>query len=103
MGKEPPALRSEYLEYKVVETSTVHDQALEEIINEWVPRGWDFDGFHFVTNVSSRRPVLAFVLLTRPRARQDPGGKEQSVPDDAQEHDGRETPSLSRDGTHAAP
>jgi len=36
------------IEYKVAETSIVTDDQLEGIINEWVGRGWSFDGIHFV-------------------------------------------------------
>ena len=53
------------IEYKVVETSIVTDAEVEEIINAWVGRGWSFDGMHFVTRVSSKRPSMAFVLFTR--------------------------------------
>lgn len=51
--------------YKVVETSTVTDQALEEIINEFTTKGWDFDGIQFSMREASRRPSMAFVIFTR--------------------------------------
>ena len=51
--------------YKVVEASTVTDEALEAIINEWVARGWALDGIQFAMRESSKRPAMAFVLLTR--------------------------------------
>jgi hypothetical protein len=51
--------------YKVVEASTVTDEALERIINEWVGRGWAFDGLQFAMRESSKRPAMAFVLFTR--------------------------------------
>ena len=53
------------LQYKIVETSTVTDEELERIVNEWVGSGWDFEGFQFVVKESSRRPAMAFVLFTR--------------------------------------
>jgi hypothetical protein len=53
------------LRYKVVETSLVTDEALEEIINEWTARGWQFDGIHFAMREASKRPAMAFVLFTR--------------------------------------
>jgi hypothetical protein len=53
------------LRYKVVETSLVTDEALEEIINEWTARGWQFDGIHFAVREASKRPAMAFVLFTR--------------------------------------
>lgn len=53
------------LQYKVVETSTVSDEELERIVNEWVARGWRFDGFHFAMRESSKRPAMAFVAFTR--------------------------------------
>jgi hypothetical protein len=53
------------LVYKVVETSTVTDEELERILNEWTPRGWTLDGIRFVARDSSRRPAMAFVTFTR--------------------------------------
>ncbi len=51
--------------YKFVELSIVTDETLEETVNEWVARGWAFDAIRFVTNESSRRPVMAFVSFVR--------------------------------------
>jgi hypothetical protein len=53
------------LVYKVVETSTVTDEELERILNEWVPRGWSLDGIRFAPREASRRPAMAFVTFTR--------------------------------------
>jgi len=53
------------IEYKVVETSTVTDDELERIINEWLGRGWSFDGIHFVIREASRRPSMAFLMFTK--------------------------------------
>lgn len=52
-------------EYKVVETSTVTDDTLETIINEWVSQGWHYDGMQFVKSDASKRPTMAFILFTR--------------------------------------
>jgi len=52
------------LRYKVIETSAVTDDALEAIINEWVGKGWHFDGIQFAIRDASRRPSMAFVLFT---------------------------------------
>jgi hypothetical protein len=51
--------------YKVVETSDVTDQALEDILNEWTAQGWVFDTLHFAMRESSKRPSMAFVTFTR--------------------------------------
>lgn len=51
--------------YKVVEASTVTDEALERIINAWAGEGWAFDGIQFAMRESSKRPAMAFVLFTR--------------------------------------
>lgn len=59
-GKSAPQLV-----YKVVETSAVHDLALEEILNTWVRQGWRFESIQFVVSPASRRPTLAFILFTR--------------------------------------
>ena len=53
------------LAYKVVETSTVTDESLESIINDYVKKGWAFDGVQFAMRESSKRPAMAFVLFTR--------------------------------------
>ncbi len=51
--------------YKVVETQTVTDEELERIINEWVPKGWVYDGMQFAMRDSSKRPAMAFLTFTR--------------------------------------
>ncbi len=54
------------LRYKIVETSTVTDDELERIVNEWVSQGWELDGFQFVNRESSQRPAMAFIIFTTP-------------------------------------
>jgi hypothetical protein len=51
--------------YKVVETSTVTDEELERILNEWTAKGFVFESVRFVTSVSSKRPTMAFVFFTK--------------------------------------
>lgn len=51
--------------YKVVETSTVTDEELERILNEWTVQGWSFDGVQFAMRDASKRPSMAFVTFTR--------------------------------------
>ncbi|MBW2699815.1 MAG: DUF4177 domain-containing protein [Deltaproteobacteria bacterium] len=53
------------LAYKVVETSIVTDESIEEIINQWVAEGWNLDGIQFAMREASKRPAMAFVLFTR--------------------------------------
>lgn len=53
------------LQYKVVELSSVDEHTVERTINEWVPRGWKFDGLQFAMRESSKRPSMAFVFFTR--------------------------------------
>jgi hypothetical protein len=53
------------MQYKIVETSSVTDEDLERIVNEWVETGWAFEGFQFVVKESSKRPSMAFVIFTR--------------------------------------
>jgi hypothetical protein len=52
-------------QYKVVETSTVSDEELETILNEWTGRGWTLESIQFAMRDASRRPSMAFVLFTR--------------------------------------
>jgi hypothetical protein len=54
-------------EYKIVELSTVTDEELEKVINEWVQKGWTFEGTQFAMRETSKRPAMAFVTFTRPR------------------------------------
>jgi hypothetical protein len=53
------------LRFKVVETSSVTDEELERVVNEWVAQGWSFEGFHFAMRESSKRPSMVFVTFTR--------------------------------------
>ena len=55
-------------QYKVVETSDVTDSTLEKIINELGEQGWRYESMQFVNRDASRRPSMAFILFTRPRA-----------------------------------
>jgi hypothetical protein len=57
------------VEYKVVETSLVTDDTLEEILNTWTARGWHYDGMQFAMREASKRPAMAFVLFTRKPSR----------------------------------
>lgn len=52
-------------QYKVVELSNVTDETIEETLNEWAAKGWQYDGMQFAMRESSKRPAMAFVLFTR--------------------------------------
>jgi hypothetical protein len=51
--------------FKVVETSSVTDEELESILNEWTEQGWKLDNIQFAMRESSKRPSMAFVTFTR--------------------------------------
>jgi hypothetical protein len=51
--------------YKVIETSTVTEDIIEKIVNEWVPKGWQFDNIQFVIRDASKRPAMAFLFFVR--------------------------------------
>lgn len=51
--------------YKVVEVSTVTEDELESVINQYTKEGWNYDGMQFAMRESSKRPSMAFVLFTR--------------------------------------
>lgn len=51
--------------YKVVEVTTVTDEELENVFNEWTAEGWRLDGVQFAMRDSSKRPSMAFVTFTR--------------------------------------
>jgi hypothetical protein len=52
-------------QYKFVELTPVTDETLENCVNEWVGKGWAFDGVRFVTTDHSKRPGMAFVSFVR--------------------------------------
>ncbi len=62
------------LVYKVVELSSVSDQEIEAVLNEWTGRGWSFDTMQFAMRESSKRPAMAFVCFTRQVAEDEAGG-----------------------------
>jgi hypothetical protein len=51
--------------YKVVEVNMVTEDTLEEVLNEWSPQGWHFEGMHFAMRESQKRPSMAFVIFTK--------------------------------------
>jgi len=55
-------------EYKFVEVSTVTDDELTRVVNEWVKQGWTFEGIQFAMREASKRPAMAFVAFTRSSA-----------------------------------
>ncbi len=83
----PPAPRPRGLLFKVVELSTVDESSLQDAVNEWVQRGWTFDGVQFAMRESSRRPAMAFVFFTREAAAKEleaPGAARS--PEEAERH-----------------
>ena len=56
---------AESIVYKFVELSLVTDETIEQTVNEWVAKGWQFDGIRFVMTDSSRRPAMAFISFTK--------------------------------------
>lgn len=66
-------------EYRYVETSTVTDDELTRLVNEYTLDGWQYDSVQFAMRESSKRPAMAFLLFTRPR--EDP--KLDASPSDA--------------------
>ena len=50
-------------QFKVVETSTVTDEAIQDILNEWTPKGWQLESIQFVRSDASRRPAMAFLIF----------------------------------------
>jgi tRNA1(Val) A37 N6-methylase TrmN6 len=49
------------LRYKFIELSIVTEQTIEDVVNDWVGRGWQLEGIRFVTSEHTKRPVMAFV------------------------------------------
>ena len=53
------------MRYKVVETMTVTDDLIADLINEWTKKGWAFEYVQFVMRDASKRPAMAFIFFTR--------------------------------------
>jgi hypothetical protein len=51
--------------YKIIETSVVTDEEIERILNDWTGKGYAFESIQFVTQISSKRPTMAFVFFTK--------------------------------------
>jgi len=62
---EGPKIPAKVTRWKGVETSSVTDDDLESIVNEWTGLGWVFEGMQFAMRESSKRPAMAFVLFTK--------------------------------------
>jgi hypothetical protein len=96
------------LHYKIVELSHVDEIALERTLNEWVPKGWTFDGVQFAMRESSKRPSMAFVFFTRegeplPAAAPEPSADAFRPPHEAQAHLRRLAGEPSRQAPRADP
>ena len=50
--------------YKVVELSMVSDESIEDALNTWTRKGWNFESLHFAMGTGSRRPAMAFIFFT---------------------------------------
>lgn len=53
------------LRYKVVEVTTVTEDALTDVLNRTTRDGWGFDAMHFAMREGGRRPAMAFLVFTR--------------------------------------
>ncbi|MDQ3266660.1 MAG: hypothetical protein M3Y59_23925 [Myxococcota bacterium] len=65
LGRAPIVRQPGFLQYKVVELSTVDEGGLEHTLNHWTRLGWNLDGVQFAMRESSKRPAMAFVFFTR--------------------------------------
>jgi hypothetical protein len=63
--------------YKVVELSSVTDEEIEAVLNEWTAKGWTFDTMQFAMRESSKRPSMVFITFTRPDDSDDGGPARQ--------------------------
>jgi hypothetical protein len=59
------------LHWKVVELSSVTDDAIESCLNEWTQQGWTFENMQFAMRDSSKRPSMAFISFTREQGSDD--------------------------------
>ncbi len=73
----PAEFQPNAVHYKIIELSTVTDETIEGVLNEWTSRGWIFDQIQFVVRDASRRPSMAFLFFIRPVATGEPATFEQ--------------------------
>ncbi len=52
------------INYKVIELTTVTDEEMEDTLNAWTAKGWNFEGIQFAMKDSSKRPSMAFIMFT---------------------------------------
>ena len=55
------------VKYKVVELGVVTDEEIERVVNEWVSKGYTYEGVQFAMRESSKRPSMAYVFFTTGR------------------------------------
>lgn len=53
------------MEYKVIELTNVTDMDIENVINEWTGKGWNFEYVQFAMREASKRPSMAFVYFSK--------------------------------------
>ncbi|WP_233189401.1 DUF4177 domain-containing protein [Geothermobacter hydrogeniphilus] len=58
-------MKMQPVNYKVIELTTVTDESLEEVLNQWSGEGWQLESIQFAMRESSRRPAMAFVIFIR--------------------------------------
>ncbi|WP_245803904.1 DUF4177 domain-containing protein [Geothermobacter hydrogeniphilus] len=58
-------MKMQPINYKVIELTTVTDESLEEVLNQWSGEGWQLESIQFAMRESSRRPAMAFVIFIR--------------------------------------
>lgn len=51
--------------YKVVEISTVTDEEIEKVLNEWCKNGWKLDRILFAMKETQKRPSMAFIVFVK--------------------------------------
>lgn len=94
---EPKRYTSNAVHYKVIELSTVTDETIESVLNEWTEKGWVFDQIQFVVRDASRRPSMAFMFFVRPVASGDMPTFEQIEvkTDDEKDEESHQNPEAS--------
>ena len=70
------------MRYKFVEVAPVTDEALEQVVNQMVGHGWQFEGILFAMRDNSHRPAMAFVVFVSVDERAPTGPKETGESDE---------------------
>ena len=66
------------IQYRIIELSTVTDEEIEKVVNQYICDGWNFECVQFAMREASKRPSMAFVFFTREVREKESAMKDKS-------------------------